>query len=430
MTKPPYKNYRNWPIITLEKNPELEYILDVSSGSTPSTRVRENWDGLVLWLTPKEITQRNQPRYVYNTQRTLTQEGSLRAGQIFPANSVMLTKRAPVGAVIINKMPMATNQGFLSFVCGRKLIPEFLYYWLKINKKYLDVVANGSTYDELYAYTLFEFGMAVPTIPEQEKIVEFLGAVDGQIENIYNNIETLERIAQSIYANFFVNFEFPNKKGNPYKSDDGIMEDSEFGNIPRDWEIVDLEKLCDVITDGSHQSPKENLEGTKRIATVKNMDKNEFDIENCKKISDEDYDELVKNGCKPKVGDIVLSKDGTIGQTFVYLIEYDLVLLSSIAILSVKESSSNYFVHNFLLREDTQLLIKEGQTTGSALQRIILGDIEYLRILSPPPDVLKDYDELVEPLYGMISENLKELKILKKIRDKFRPKLISGKIIL
>jgi type I restriction enzyme S subunit len=88
-----------------------------------------------------------------------------------PPGTVMLSKRAPVGAVAVNTVPMATNQGFLNFVCGPKLSPMYLALWLKANLTYLERVANGSTYPELYKNDLFEFQISVPEIEVQEQIV-------------------------------------------------------------------------------------------------------------------------------------------------------------------------------------------------------------------------------------------------------------------
>jgi type I restriction enzyme S subunit len=93
-----------------------------------------------------------------------------------PVGTVMLTKRAPVGAVAISTVPMCTNQGFLNFICGEKLLPTYLAYWLVANKKYLDAVANGSTYPELYKGDLFEFQMAVPSVEQQKEILRTISA--------------------------------------------------------------------------------------------------------------------------------------------------------------------------------------------------------------------------------------------------------------
>ncbi|WP_107824849.1 restriction endonuclease subunit S [Neisseria sicca] len=166
-----------WKVITLEPRSGSGYIERVESGGTPSTSVDEYWDGDVPWLTPKEITRGNGALYVSSTERNITDLGvQSSAAKLMPVGTVMLTKRAPVGAVAISTVPMCTNQGFLNFICGEKLLPTYLAYWLVANKKYLDAVANGSTYPELYKGDLFEFQMAVPSIEQQKEILRTISS--------------------------------------------------------------------------------------------------------------------------------------------------------------------------------------------------------------------------------------------------------------
>lgn len=147
------------------------------TGATPSTALPEFWDGDVPWLTPKEVTGGDASIYVSRTERCITEAG-LRgsSAKLMPAGTVMLTKRAPVGTVVVNAVPMATNQGFLNFTCGPQLRPAFLAAWFRANRPYLDAVANGSTYPELYVADLFEFEIAVPTLEVQDRIIAALDA--------------------------------------------------------------------------------------------------------------------------------------------------------------------------------------------------------------------------------------------------------------
>jgi type I restriction enzyme S subunit len=94
-----------------------------------------------------------------------------------PSGTVMLSKRAPVGAIAVNAVPMATNQGFLNFRCGKRLRPLYLAFWLRANKPYLDKIANGSTYPELYLNDLFEFEISVPPLELQDQILDALSAL-------------------------------------------------------------------------------------------------------------------------------------------------------------------------------------------------------------------------------------------------------------
>ena len=178
MAKPLLPSPDHWLRATLEPDPVLGLIMRVDSGGTPSTTEGEYWDGDIPWLTPKDISSHADRILVSSTERMLTRKGLLNSGsKLFSPGTVMLTKRAPVGLVAINAATMATNQGFLNFECGPLLRPLYLAYWLKANRAYLEMVANGSTYPELYASDLFEFEIAVPPLDVQEAILKVVTAI-------------------------------------------------------------------------------------------------------------------------------------------------------------------------------------------------------------------------------------------------------------
>jgi restriction endonuclease S subunit len=178
MAEPFLECPKHWLRGTLEPDPSNRLIAQVDSGGTPSTGNAEYWDGDIPWLTPKEITAFENGFFISRTERTITAEGLAQsAAKLFRAETVMLTKRAPVGAVAINAVPMATNQGFLNFQCGQKLRPLYLACWFRVNRPYLELVANGSTYPELYKSDLFEFEIAVPSLEEQDAIIGVIGAL-------------------------------------------------------------------------------------------------------------------------------------------------------------------------------------------------------------------------------------------------------------
>jgi type I restriction enzyme S subunit len=178
MAKPFLRCPCDWLTGTLEADPLLGLIAHVDSGGTPSTTNSDFWDGDVPWLTPKEITGFTDGVYVSQTERQITQSGLKHSGaKLLPVGTVLLTKRAPVGIVAINAVPMSTNQGFLNFQCGPKLRPLYLAYWLRVNRVYLDAVANGSTYPELYKSDLFEFEISVPSLEGQDAILEIISAL-------------------------------------------------------------------------------------------------------------------------------------------------------------------------------------------------------------------------------------------------------------
>lgn len=153
------------------------------------------------------------------------------------------------------------------------------------------------------------------------------------------------------------------------------------GEIPEDWKISKVKYICSNITDGSHFSPATQSEG-KPYVTVSNVNNDYIDYENAQKISENSFLQLLKNGCNPNTGDVLLAKDGTVGRTAIVK-ENDFVVLSSLAILTPNNNVTSSFLKYSL---DSDFLQKQMEISmaGSALRRITIGKInKYLTILPP-----------------------------------------------
>lgn len=206
MAEPFLKCPEDWMRGTLEPNSALGLIDQVDSGGTPSTADESYWDGEILWLTPKEVTQQQEGLLVSRTERKITRAGLQNSGaKLLPVGTVLLTKRAPVGEVAVNTVPLTTNQGFLNFRCGRNLLPMYLAYWLIANRPYLELVANGSTYPELYKGDLFEFEISVPTLDYQRHVVSFFRSIEFvmslglALEQASSELQEIQSIHQQTY---------------------------------------------------------------------------------------------------------------------------------------------------------------------------------------------------------------------------------------
>lgn len=157
------------------------------------------------------------------------------------------------------------------------------------------------------------------------------------------------------------------------------------GEIPSHWGIGKLKFYCEKITDGSHHSPP-TLEQGKRYLSVKDIGNNELLFEDCKKISEEEFKLLVRNGCQPKKDDILLTKDGTIGRAAIVGDDNDFVVLSSLGIIRPNQIKlDTVFLREWLvsnLNVDQMLSLIQ----GSALTRITITIINNLIIPIPPLD--------------------------------------------
>ncbi len=157
------------------------------------------------------------------------------------------------------------------------------------------------------------------------------------------------------------------------------------GKIPQSWNVKRLKYICEKITDGSHFSPETVDEGYTYI-TVADVYNGVIHTENAKQISVEDYRQLVKNGCQPETGDVLLSKDGTVGRSAIVLDTPNYVVLSSLGILSpsnlVDSRYLKYCIDSNHLQEQMTCAMD-----GSALKRITISKIsEFYSIL---PSVLE-----------------------------------------
>lgn len=153
------------------------------------------------------------------------------------------------------------------------------------------------------------------------------------------------------------------------------------GQIPKEWEVIKIKNLCNV-TDGTHFSPRTESIG-KPYVTVSNVNNDFVDVGNALLISEEDFDTLVRQGCQPKVGDVLLSKDGTVGRSAIVGNNNGFVCLSSLGILSPKAG----LFSGYLKRSLDSIMLQDQMNramAGSALKRITISKINEFHMLLPP----------------------------------------------
>ncbi|TBR11967.1 MAG: restriction endonuclease subunit S, partial [Rugosibacter sp.] len=146
-------------------------VCDVVNGGTPKTGVKGYWDGPHQWITPAEMGKRATP-YIDQTERTITDAGMQNSSaRLLPQQSVILSSRAPIGHLVINTMPMATNQGCKGLVPRNGLDNKYLYYYLASIVPLLNDLGTGATFKELSGGKLKEVPVPVAPLPEQHRIV-------------------------------------------------------------------------------------------------------------------------------------------------------------------------------------------------------------------------------------------------------------------
>lgn len=182
----------------------LDNCCHIVSGATPSTVVAEYWDGDIPWVTPKDLSDLGSAT-ISDTPRKLTQEGlAACSASLLPAGSVLFSSRAPIGHVALNSVPMATNQGFKSFVPQPdRLHAKYLYWWLRTNKDFLQGLGNGVTFKEVSKAAVSRIEIPLPPLPEQRRIAAILDQADALRAKKSESQGQFDSLARSVFLDMF-----------------------------------------------------------------------------------------------------------------------------------------------------------------------------------------------------------------------------------
>ncbi len=190
-----------------------------------------------------------------------------------------------------------------------KVIPEYFRYVLLSSqyKNWIKGNVTGSTRSNINVDGFGKFTFKLPEISEQKRIADILAALDDKIELNNQMNQTLEEIASLLYKRWFVDFEFPDDKGNPYKSSGGEMVDSELGMIPKGWEVKNLTEIAKFVNGLAMQKFRPQIsEESLPVLKIKELISNSVSksTERCKK--------NIKDEVKVFDGDVIFSWSGTL----------------------------------------------------------------------------------------------------------------------
>jgi len=177
------------------KQTRIKELGQVISGGTPSTGDVNNWNGNISWITPSEISSLRTKYLNGNTKRKITEKG-LRSSSavLIPSGSLILSSRATIGDCGINSVPISTNQGFKNIIPNKKIVVDYLYYFIKANKKQLLRLSSGSTFLELSRNDLEKIKIQLPPLQEQKAIVSVIEKWDKHIELLDQKIQIKKNI--------------------------------------------------------------------------------------------------------------------------------------------------------------------------------------------------------------------------------------------
>ncbi|MDT9349722.1 restriction endonuclease subunit S [Clostridium perfringens] len=293
---------------------------------------------------------------------------------------------------------------------------RYLYKYLTSDKmlNYLQMIAEGrsGTFPQITFNELKNLSLNLPSLEEQKAIAKILSDLDEKIE-VNNKInKNLEEMAQAIFKQWFVDFEFPNEEGKPYKSSGGEMVESELGMIPKGWEISKLGNYIE-------------LYDSKRIPLSKNeREKREKIYPYYGAASLMDFvDDYIFEGVY-----ILMGEDGTVSDNLGYpILQYvwgKFWVNNHAHVIKGVLDISEEFIYILLKNTNVKQII-----TGAVQPKINQKNLREVNIVMPvKKDIVKKYSDLVNKMFFKIRILTDENERLEKLRDTLLPKLMSGEI--
>lgn len=421
------------------KEYKLGEIAEIVGGGTPSTKEESYYGGNISWLTPRDLTGYTN-KYISKGERSITKEGLANSSaKIVPKNSILLTSRAPIGYLAIADNEACTNQGFKSLVVNStKADFNFVFYLLKANMETIKSFGTGTTFAEISASVVRNLKFSFPSLPTQTAIAEILSSLDDKIE-LNNQInKDLEALAQALFKQWFIDFEFPNENGEPYRSSGGEMVDSELGEIPKGWNVGVLEDVI-AFSNGYAFNSRELLDKDKgdcfHVFKMGHIKKGGgLNANGTKSYFERSKTDKIKKYIL-RVGDLLMCMTdmkgnvALLGHTALMNENDKYIVNQRVGLLRPNNNICIDYPYLYILTNSNDFIEDLRSRANSGVQvNLSTSEIKNSKIIIPPKDINLAFDIVVKSFFNDIFNMTKENDELIKLRDTLLPKLISGEL--
>ena len=340
---------------------------------------------------------------------------------LYNDESILLPRKGSLSNIIyVNQAFWTVDTMYWTYVNKEIVLPKYLYFYLKL----LDLSSkdSGSTLPSMTFDAYYELEVEIPSIKEQKKILDLLNPIEEKIM-INNKInDNLEKQMKLLFDYWFVQFEFPNENGKPYKSSGGKMYFNDKLNlkIPYTWNQCSLKEYANNIITG--KTPSKNKEsyfnGNIPFVTIPDLRDNLFIINTEQKLSKFGAD-YQKSKYLPK-DSLCISCIATLGE-FSFTTE---VCQTNQQINSIifKEKFIKEFAYFFLKNIFENLSVK----TGNTFKNMNKEEFSQIKMLSPAKEVVYDFHRIANIIFKKIENNCFENKRLISLRDFLLPLLMNG----
>ncbi|MFT7413058.1 MAG: type I restriction enzyme S subunit [Paraglaciecola sp.] len=364
----------------------------------------------------------------------LKYSGKFEKSYVIKADDVLIGMDGDFHLVKWKGQEALLNQRILKLIENRQseLCLDFLFYWLapfliKVNEQTAaTTVKHLSTFDVVNAI------VHAPAYEQQEKIAKILSTVDSLIGKTQSLIDKYTAVKQGMMADLFTRG-IDLTPGDNYgqlrpsaTEAPELYQQTELGWVPKDWEVLPLQKLAQKIQDGTHFSPVTGS-GDYLYLTSKNIRFGYLTLENIETISKEQHISIHKR-CDVRKGDLLLTKDGAnTGNAAINDIAEQFSMLSSVAFIRSNELSKEDYLLHYILSDIAQSRIKDAMS-GNAITRLTLEKINSFTVPVPPITEQRLITDKLNALKNTIDDEKIYLEKLKLQKKGLMQDLLTGKV--
>ena len=414
----------------------LKSCFNVLSGATPKSTELSYWeDGNINWITPADF--KTEDRLISDGAKKITKEGFMSCSTtLIPSGSIIFSKRAPIGSVVINSNEVCTNQGCFSCIPKDDISSLFFYYIMSVSQKYFDMLGTGTTFNEISANVFKNVHLPVPPLPEQQAIASYLDAktekIDQMIAKAEKKIEYLGELKQSLITRAVTRGLNPNT---PLK-DSGVKW---IGSVPYHWEIISLKRLLTNERDNLKVGPFGSQLQGKDI-----VDESEYWIYNQRSVLDNNFETtnsyiteekfLDMSSFAVRKDDILITTRGTIGKIARVPQQYHKGIIHPCIIKFRIDKGKVHYPFIERLFNDSNIIKTEVKLSSNAttIEVIYGGTLKELHLPFPPlteqQQIANYLDTKCSKIDHIIATQKKKIAYLQELKQSLITNVVTGKI--
>ncbi len=398
---------------------------ETSSGATPLTSERSYYEnGDIPWVNSGELSS----AYINSTENYITKAGFENSStRLYPKETVLVAMYgATAGKSSLLNIEACTNQAICAILPHPLYSPKFLKYSIDTLYDYLVGLSSGSARDNLSQATIGDLMLIMPHLKEeQEKLIKILSLIDSKIELNCAINHNLEVMAKQLYDYWFVQFDFPNEEGKPYKSSGGEMYWNEKlrREIPIEWNVTFVKNIAITYSGGTPKSTNVEYYDNGEIAWINSGELNNHIITKAAKYITESGLDSSSAKLYPSNSILVAMYGATAGK--VSLLTFEACSNQAVCGVMPTKEDMLYYVYLHISSLYSHFITL---STGSARDNISQDTIKNILLSVPTKDILKMFDDKVRGMYKIIINNNQQIDALTKQRDELLPLLMNGQV--